>query len=132
MLNRRQILNIIGCSGVVVPFAAAGGALANTKSNKPLVILQCPVVGFHYYQPLDKAGEMQAGETLTLVREPQNTHDKNAIAIYWQEQKIGYVPRTNNTALAALMDDQQPLQACIEKVTQNPARPVWLAVAIAT
>lgn len=44
------------------------------------------------------------GEALTLVREPDNTYDRNAIQVWARGQHIGYVKGTQNRSLAMSMD----------------------------
>jgi hypothetical protein len=47
---------------------------------------------------------MRKGDRLTLVREPSNPHDANAIRIEWQGRMLGYVPRRDNADLARQLD----------------------------
>ena len=44
------------------------------------------------------------GEPLTLVREPGNPHDPNAIQVWAQGHHVGYVKATQARALAMAMD----------------------------
>ncbi|OGA38840.1 MAG: HIRAN protein, partial [Betaproteobacteria bacterium RIFCSPLOWO2_12_FULL_62_13] len=46
----------------------------------------------------------RVGDRLTLVREPDNPHDANAVRIEWKGRKLGYVPRRDNVHLARQMD----------------------------
>jgi hypothetical protein len=41
---------------------------------------------------------------LTLRREPKNKEDKNAVAVYWTNKQLGYLPRRLAATIAALMD----------------------------
>ncbi len=41
---------------------------------------------------------------LRMVRQPQNEYDENAIAIYYEEYRIGYVPQELNLVISRLMD----------------------------
>lgn len=43
--------------------------------------------------------QVQAGDVLELRAEPQNPHDKAAIAVYKGQVMLGYVPRTHNWAM---------------------------------
>jgi len=47
---------------------------------------------------------LQPGLPVTLVREPANEHDRNAIAVWVEGRKIGYLPKKQNVALAAFID----------------------------
>ncbi|MDE2021203.1 MAG: HIRAN domain-containing protein [Patescibacteria group bacterium] len=44
------------------------------------------------------------GTSVTLVREPNNEYDRNAIAIWINDQKVGYIPMKQNAALAQFID----------------------------
>jgi len=44
------------------------------------------------------------GTTVTLVREPENPYDKNAIAVWINGKKVGFIPMKQNAALAAFID----------------------------
>ena len=41
---------------------------------------------------------------LRMVRQPHNEYDENAIAIYYEEHRIGYVPQELNLVISRLMD----------------------------
>lgn len=47
---------------------------------------------------------LKPGTALVLVREPANKFDKNAIAVYADGEKIGYIPKNKNILLAAAID----------------------------
>jgi hypothetical protein len=49
-------------------------------------------------------GTLPKGLRLRLRREPDNEFDSNAIAVYYGDQHLGYVPRTDNAALAQALD----------------------------
>lgn len=57
---------------------------------------------------------------LELVREPENKHDSAAIALHFNMEKIGYIPRESNEILSRLMDaDVIELQAEITHIEQK-------------
>jgi len=47
---------------------------------------------------------LSPGYPLDLQREPDNAYDSNAIMVLADDMHIGYVPKTDNYVLAALMD----------------------------
>lgn len=49
------------------------------------------VAGLPHHNYESVADSIKPGDELDLVREPDNAFDPNAIAIYHNEQKIGYV-----------------------------------------
>lgn len=61
--------------------------------------------------------QMKVGDALTLVRETDNAHDTNAVRVDWNNHTLGYVPRTDNAALARQLDRGNRLAARITKLT---------------
>ena len=53
---------------------------------------------------------------LRMVRQPQNEHDENAIAIYYEEHRIGYVPQELNLVISRLMDAGKEFYARVVQV----------------
>ena len=47
---------------------------------------------------------------------PQNKHDENAIAIFYEKTRIGYVPRELNLVISRLMDAGKAFFCRIEAV----------------
>ena len=58
------------------------------------------IAGFTYYDGVDVFENLKIGKELLLKAEPKNPHDPNAVAIYYQEAKLGYVPRDKNDAIS--------------------------------
>lgn len=73
---------------------------------------------------------MREGDRLTLVREPDNPHDAHAVRIEWRGQKLGYLPRAENRAVAAALDGGENVAARIEKLRahRNPWQRVLIEV----
>jgi hypothetical protein len=63
---------------------------------------------------------MRVGDRLELVREPDNPHDSNAVRVHWRDRMLGYVPRSENAALAWAMDRGDPIIARISKLREHP------------
>ncbi len=57
------------------------------------------VAGFTYYDGVDVFGELKIGTKLELEAEFLNPHDDCAVAIYYKDVKLGYVPREKNELL---------------------------------
>ena len=54
------------------------------------------IAGFAHHDGWRVFSELKVGTKLELRCEPGNPHDPEAIAIYYGETKIGYVPSANN------------------------------------
>lgn len=87
-----------------------------------MLVQSSPLAGFQYYAGEALWQEMHAGDRLTLIREPQNTHDANAVRVEWRGQKLGYLPRAANRAVADAMDAGERVDARIAKLRahRNP------------
>lgn len=57
------------------------------------VVLETFVAGVIYSDFDINRGRLRKGERLTLRNEPFNIHDPRAIAVYWKQTRIGYIPR---------------------------------------
>ena len=64
------------------------------------------LAGASHHQAAVKAGRFTPGSAVRLVREPDNPHDANAIAVYagTGRRLAGYVPKGHARRLAALLD----------------------------
>ena len=62
------------------------------------------IAGFTYYDAVDVFYKLQIGTPLLLKAEPENRYDPNAVAIYFQETKLGFVPRSENELLCKFLN----------------------------
>ena len=95
-----------------------------------ILVQSSPLAGFRYYAGESLWQEMREGDRLALVREADNPHDANAVRIEWRGQKLGYLPRAENRAVAAAMDGGEPVDARIARLRQhkNPWQRVLIEV----
>lgn len=49
---------------------------------------------------------INAGVGAVLVREPTNQYDPNAIQVWIDNKKVGYIPKNQNATLAMFIDQQ--------------------------
>ena len=84
-----------------------------------ILVQSSPLAGFKYYDGETLWHEMREGDRLILVREAENEHDANAIRVEWRGQKLGYLPRGENRAVAAAMDNGDKVDARIAKLRQH-------------
>lgn len=62
------------------------------------------IVGMNHAKAEDFVKSLPAGTPLVLVREPLNEFDRNAIAVWAQGRKIGFIPKAQNKVLAQFID----------------------------
>lgn len=60
------------------------------------------IAGFQHWDGALALGELEPGAQLSLVPEPENPHDPEAVAIHYGKTKLGYVPADENGALSPL------------------------------
>lgn len=98
---------------------ALWAALAQAERVR-ILVQSSPLAGSQYYDLLAVRPLLKVGDALNLVREPDNRHDLNAVRVEWQGHKLGYVPRTENNAVAAALDSGGKLSARVSRLTNDP------------
>ena len=91
-----------------------------------ILLQDSPLAGFQYHAGRTLWPQMQVGDALALVREPDNPHDARAVRVEWRGHKIGYVPRRENADVARLMDGGHVLVARISRLSE--VRDPWSRV----
>ncbi|MDR2366328.1 MAG: HIRAN domain-containing protein [Zoogloeaceae bacterium] len=90
-----------------------------------LLVQSSPLAGSQFHALAHLHGDMRVGDALTLVREPDNPYDAKAIRVEWRGQKLGYVPRRENRAVAAALDRGRNLRARVSRLHPEAEDP-WL------
>jgi hypothetical protein len=88
-----------------------------------IVVRSSPLAGFQFHAGDALFAQMQVGDRLALVREPDNPHDPNAVRVEWRQVKLGYVPRRDNPQVARQIDLGAALEARISRLRE--ARNPW-------
>jgi hypothetical protein len=94
----------------------SGASSAAENASARIVVQHAPLAGFVYYEGQAIWEKMKPGDRLTLVREPGNAHDANAVRLEWQGHMLGYVPRRDNADLARQMDHGARVEARITEL----------------
>ena len=129
-MNRRLFLKslLIGiASSPLLPIPALAGA-----SERKVILQSSPLAGFQYYEGERLFDRMSVGAPLQLVREAENKFDSSAVAVYFCDWKLGFVPRAENCAISQLMDRGEELSAYIVDLqrSRNPWERLRFEVAI--
>jgi hypothetical protein len=71
------------------------------------------VRGVNYHEEAVRQGAFQPGAPVFLKREPENVHDKNAVALYatGAEEKCGYFNKAMAGGMSKLIESGVPLRA---------------------
>lgn len=103
---------------LLIAFAMQSAFAADAQ----IIVQRSPLAGFQYYSGKQLWDEMKVGDVLALARERDNPHDANAVIVSWNGQRLGYVPRRENSDVARQMDRGAPVKARIVRLTtsRNP------------
>ena len=85
-----------------------------------ILVQSSPLAGSQYYAVSQVWEQIRPGDRLTLTREPDNRHDRNAVRVDWKGQQLGYVPRAENRAVAHALDAGENLEARVAKLRDDP------------
>lgn len=82
------------------------------------LVVDCPIVGIENYIENVEAFIESENYYLTLVRQSDNQYDSNAIAVFFNESIIGYIPKEIATIITNLPEDV-PLGCEVRKIYTN-------------
>ena len=124
----RFLLSVLACAVVFPAQAEPSGPQPSVR----LLVQSSALAGFRYAEAAAVWPDLATGDALELVREPDNPHDANAVRVEWRGRKLGYVPRSENGALAWAMDRGEALRARVSRVAEhrNPRRRIEFEVYI--
>lgn len=116
-------------------FGSLGATVASPHigaEDRSILIQESPIAGFQFHRGDAIWSSLDVGEELALVRESSNDHDADAVAVYFHEQKLGYVPRGDNRAVAQMLDSGESLEARISKllVEENPWERIRITITL--
>jgi hypothetical protein len=78
------------------------------------------IAGIEYYEALFVINEIKIGEKLILKPEPTNIHDENAVAIYYNNKKLGYIPKNANYSIAKILNAGWDIFECyVQKIDRD-------------
>ena len=120
MPSMRRSLYLLLCAACLVSAVQAESVKVLVQSS--------PLAGFQFYAGKTLWDEMQEGDALALLREPDNAHDANAIRVEWRGRKLGYLPRAENRAVAVEMDRGGKVEARIARLHRH--RDPWKRIQI--
>jgi hypothetical protein len=125
MMQRRALFGAI--------FGGLGAALMGRHSqarDRTILIQDSPIAGFQFYRGNSVLPLLRVGEELSLVRDPRNEHDSDAVAVYFRNDKLGFVPRVENRAIAQMLDRGERLKTRISELLAetDPYQPLRISI----
>jgi len=94
--------------------ALSKGSISINVMPKDILVLECLVAGTSFRKLKDVEPSLLAEVKLELKREPDNEYDEFAIALYFEKNKIGYIPKDKNEVIARLSDAGKAFYASIK------------------
>lgn len=67
-------------------------------------MLHCPIAGFTYYEGVLAFSKLKIGTELQMVPESENKYDSKAVALYLDDLKLGYLPKSDNRIISVLLE----------------------------
>ena len=100
--------------------ALAASGPADAGETVKILVQSSPLAGSQYYAVAEVWPQIRLGDRLSLIREPANRHDRQAVRVEWQGRQLGYVPRAENRAVARALDDGERLEARVSRLRDDP------------
>lgn len=74
--------------------------------NKPTTtyLLHCYIAGLQYYDVLEIWKDLQIGDFVNLIPEPDNQYDEHAVKVFYKDKQLGYLPRSQNKHVAKILN----------------------------
>ena len=90
-----------------IVFYPLNKSIMKGKENKPVKRVHLDnfhIAGFGYWDGCEAFEHLKIGTKLDLVREADNAFDPYAVAIYYGEYKLGFIPRGSNHDISKYLD----------------------------
>lgn len=94
--------------------ALSKGGISINVMPKDILVLECLVAGTSFRKLKQVEPSLSTEVKLKIKREANNEYDEFAVALYFEKEKIGYIPRDKNEVIARLMDAGKAFYASIK------------------
>lgn len=116
-MNRIEFIKSVIGSFALMKFTSV--AAKSLPHSETVELYKGKIHGSYYYDAYEASKYLKHGSPLTMKREPQNPFDQRAIALYFEDYKLGYVPKKDNVILSRLIDIQAiKYNACLDEITE--------------
>ena len=111
-MTRREVnLSLLSAAFAVVAGLPASACAA------PVHLFDFAIAGASYYDLAAVLPGMRLGARLALIREPNNPHDANAVAVHTEAGgMLGFIPRRANSPIAQLLDAGHAVRAEVKEI----------------
>ena len=121
-MSEYQISNLSSKDVTAVLYSPAEFKLMPAFSRN-IMLLYTEVAGCGHVEGIqDLLSALALGQRVILRREPENPYDEQAVLVLNQNmEKLGYIPRRQNTVIANLMDAGKSLFGLIDWIDAEAA-----------
>lgn len=96
---------IVKLTPELLAFIGSGGVNAISPFTREIFLLDIVVAGTTFCKEMDEIYPLLLPDTkLKMVRHPKNEYDELAIGVYYNDVRIGWIPREMNEVISRLMD----------------------------
>ena len=126
MKRRTFFRSLFGSLGAVAVSPTIGA------ENRSVLIQESAIAGFQFHRGDAIWESLAVGAQLSLVREPSNAHDPDAVAVFFKNEMLGYVPRAENRAVAQMLDRGERLEASISelRLSEDPWERIHITITL--
>jgi hypothetical protein len=123
-MERASFIKKVSIAGLsVFGLIKTSPVLKAVEEIKPVFLFTTSIAGYQYYAGERVEKFYVRNARLELKAEEENPHDINAIEVFYEGFKLGYIPRGENTILANLLRHGKQLFAEVENF--NPQKYPW-------
>lgn len=94
--------------------ALSSGAISIDVMPREILVLECLIAGTSFRKLESVEAELKSEVKLELKRETGNQHDEMAIGLWFNNNKVGYIPRDKNEVIARLIDAGKSFYAVLQ------------------
>lgn len=124
---KKRLLRLIGKSGEGREKEQRYVDISNVQiipSHKDLTLMDSEIAGTFFRDMLVVEGQLEEGDILYLLREPDNQYDHKAILVVAEDGYVlGYVPKIDNPLPASMIDSGERLYAILKSSSVDFGRP---------
>ncbi len=86
------------------------------NSNPKKVLYEGYIANYQYHKGEEHEHLFEPGTVFSLRHEPENPFDENAVAVFYRDAKIGFVPQHTNLPIAHLLRKGKPIKAKVARI----------------
>ena len=117
--SRRGFLSILAGAGTATMVTTPGHA-ARRAGPARVRLLETYVAAMGNHASPAAVENLRAGDPVVLRREPDNSFDRRAVSVWTADgERLGYVPRIENKALANMMDGGLRVEAHVATTARS-------------